>query len=158
MTLSHLPQRAAINVRLFISVIIGFGVASFVVFHSPVRMFFASLGATACILYTDPHAKSAAWYRVLIAHTMCAMIGVATRRFVGEDWMACTVCVTAAITCMSALDVLHPPATATSLVGFTSDLGLSFVLAPVLSGMCVLVAVSKTLLFAFDRIWPRGDA
>lgn len=141
---------------LYLSVAIGFGTASFVVHLAHDWMFFTSLGATTCILFTSPDSKAAAWWRVIIAHTMCALIGAAVRRYLGLGWVQCTVCVTAAVCMMDMLDVIHPPAAATSLVGYTSDHGFMVAFAPVFLGMCALVAAEKSIIYIARRVRRQG--
>lgn len=136
--------------RLYASIAIGFSIASFFVHLEHDLLFFTSLGATSCILFTAPSSKPAAWWRILAAHPLCAVVGVASRSFVGDGWIACSVCVVSAIILMDALDIIHPPAAATSLVGFTTDRGYLVALTPVLAGMVVLVIVAKTTLKLFD--------
>lgn len=144
------------RLTLFISLAIGFGVASFIIHNSPVEMFFASLGASACIIYTSPDSPAAAWYRVLGAHVLCAAIGVAAGRYLDSGWAACAAAEVCAVMAMTMLNLLHPPAAATCLLGYTSGMGFEFVLSPVFAGVAVLLAVSKTVLYIAGLLpWSR---
>lgn len=147
----HLIDRVIMDV----GIAVGFGAASFLVHNSPVPMFFTSLGATTCILFTAPDSKAAAWWRILASHTLCAAVGITARLLLGRGWIPCAVCVTLAIAIMDALDIVHPPAAATSLVGFTSSEGYMLALSPVLAGMATLVVCGKTTIYILNAIMGR---
>lgn len=153
---SETKRRAIEKALLYFSVAAGFSATSFIVHLAHDWMFFTSLGATTCILFTAPDSKAAAWWRVIAAHTVCAIIGAATQRFLGHGWIPCAVCVTTAVCVMDFFDIVHPPAAATSLVGFTSDLGFSVAFSPVFCGMCALVVAEKSVIYIVMRMKKRG--
>lgn len=141
---------------LYCSVAIGFSATSFLVHLAHDWMFFTSLGATTCILFTAPNSKAAAWWRVIAAHTVCALIGATAQRFLGDGWIPCAVCVATAVCVMDLFDIVHPPAAATSLVGFTSDLGFSVAFSPVFCGMCALVVAEKSVIYIMRKMREQG--
>lgn len=128
-----------------------FAIVALIVYNTPEPLLFPSLGASTCILFTTPDSKTARWKCVVFGHTMTALVGLAVQQFAGTGPFACALCVTAAIMLMDATDTMHPPAAATSLIGFSTSAGWSFALVPVFCGMLVLATTAKAVIWVRRR-------
>lgn len=148
-------ERRDIRGRLLTYLGVGacFAVVALIVYSTPEPLLFPSLGASACIIFTAPRSSAARWRCVVASHTMTALIGLAIQTYVGTGPLACALCVTAAIAVMDLTDTMHPPAAATSIIGFTTSAGWRFALVPVFFGMFVLATVAHATLWARRKIF-----
>lgn len=121
----------------------------------------ASLGATAVLLFAAPRAALSQPWNVLGGHAIAAMVGVAVRTWVDHPLLAAALAVGLSIYAMYYLRCLHPPGGATALyavVGGASveELGLFFILHPVLSSVAVMLMVAIVINYPFP--WRRYPA
>ncbi|MBD2663932.1 hypothetical protein B6N60_05072 [Richelia sinica FACHB-800] len=79
------------------------------------RLLFASLASSAFLIYLDPQHGTNAIRTLIIAQMMAAGIGFSTYIFFGGGYISGGLAMVTAIFLMIFLDVMHPPAVATSL-------------------------------------------
>ncbi|WP_019024183.1 MULTISPECIES: HPP family protein [unclassified Thioalkalivibrio] len=121
----------------------------------------ASLGATAVLLFAAPRAALSQPWNVLGGHAIAAIVGVAVRQAVDHPLVAAALAVGLTVYAMYYLRCLHPPGGATALyavVGGASveELGLLFILHPVLSSVAVMLMVAIVINYPFP--WRRYPA
>lgn len=136
--------------RLYIGITIGFGIVSYISYHGGVPILIAPLAASTCILFAAPDSKFARPKNVIFGHMLSAAVGVVSNHCLAADWIGNTICVALAVAIMDATETIHPPAAATSLLGFATDQGYSFVFRPVALGACVLVIASELVRFSIQ--------
>jgi CBS-domain-containing membrane protein len=108
--------------------------------HTPLIM--APFGASCVLLFAVPASPLSQPVNVIGGHVVSTLAGLALRLLFPNGWFAAALAVALAIVLMSALRMTHPPAGADPLVVFATDPDFGFLLFPVLSGACVLVAVA----------------
>ena len=140
------------RLRLYVGVMLGFGLLSFLSFAGGVPILMAPLAASACILFAVPNSAFARPKNVILGHALCAAIGVICGNCLGVDWLSNTFCVGLSVALMDVTDTMHPPAAATSLLALTTDQGYRFIFTPVALGSCVLVLAVGLVKFSLkDR-------
>ena len=127
-------------------------------------LLFASMGATAVLLFAVPHSLLSRPWNVIGGHMVSGLIGVITHRLVGDTVLAAALASGLAITAMYYLDCLHPPGGASALIpviaGPAGDgYGLWMVIFPIGTGALIMVlfAVLYNLPFAWRR-YPQALA
>lgn len=91
------------------------GVLALVEVLSRQRLLFASLAASAFLIYLDPQHGTNTVRTLVISQIMAAAIGCATYWLLGSGYLSGGTAMTLTIVLMILLDVMHPPAVATSL-------------------------------------------
>lgn len=79
------------------------------------RLLFASLASSAFLIYLDPQHGTNSIRTLLISQLMAAGLGFITYTTVGSDYLSGGLAMVITIVLMIVLDVVHPPAVATSL-------------------------------------------
>lgn len=79
------------------------------------RLLFASLASSAFLIYLDPQHGTNTVRTLTISQIMAATIGFATYLLLGSGYLSGGTAMTMTIVLMILLDVMHPPAVATSL-------------------------------------------
>ncbi|MCO5733757.1 HPP family protein [Rhizobium sp. SSA_523] len=115
----------------------------------------APMGASAVLLFAAPASPLAQPWSVLGGNGIAAAVGVAVTWLVPDQSLAAALAVSLAIAAMIACRCLHPPGGAVALTAVVGgpavhDLGLSFVLWPVL-GNSLLLLVSAMLYHRLTR-------
>ncbi|WP_330485826.1 HPP family protein [Tumidithrix elongata] len=90
-------------------------VMAFVETVSQQRLLFASLAASAFLIYLDPHHSSNTARTLILSQLMAAAIGWFANFTCGAGYVAGIAAMVATIVFTIALDVVHPPAVSTSL-------------------------------------------
>ncbi len=121
----------------------------------------ASAGASTVIIFTVPHGRLSQPWPVLVGHLLCGLIGVTCAKWLGTGPMSAAIAVSLCVLVMSVGRCVHPPAGATALTAvlggsIITDLGYSFVLAPVMVNMLTLIGVAVLLNLPFR--WRRYPA
>ena len=91
------------------------GVLALVEVLSRQRLLFASLAASAFLIYLDPQHGTNTMRTLVISQIMAAAIGYATYWLLGSGYLSGGTAMIITIVLMILLDVMHPPAVATSL-------------------------------------------
>lgn len=118
----------------------------------------ASTGASAVIIFTVPHGRLSQPWPVLVGHLLCGLIGVTCAKWLGTGPMSAAITVSLCVLAMNVGRCLHPPAGATALTAvlggsIITDLGYSFVLAPVMVNMLTLIGAAVLINLPFR--WRR---
>lgn len=79
------------------------------------RLLFASLAASAFLIYLDPQHGTNSVRTLILSQMMAAIIGFCTYLIFGSGYLSGGTAMIATIVLMIVLDVVHPPAVATSL-------------------------------------------
>ncbi|MEO1847400.1 MAG: HPP family protein, partial [Pseudomonadota bacterium] len=121
----------------------------------------ASTGASAVIIFTVPHGRLSQPWPVLVGHLLCGLIGVTCAKWLGTGPMSAAITVSLCVLVMSVGRCVHPPAGATALTAvlggsLITDLGYSFVLAPVMVNMLTLIGAAVLINLPFR--WRRYPA
>lgn len=107
-----------------------------------------SFGASAVLIYGIINSPLAQPRNLIGGHLISAFTGVTVARFCpGEPWLQAALAVSLSIVLMQISKTLHPPGGATALIAVIGSshikaLGYLYVLSPVLSGVCILLAVA----------------
>jgi len=121
----------------------------------------ASTGASAVIIFTVPHGRLSQPWPVLVGHLLCGLIGVTCAKWLGTGPMSAAITVSLCVLAMSVGRCVHPPAGATALTAvlggsLITDMGYSFVLAPVMVNMLTLIGAAVLINLPFR--WRRYPA
>jgi CBS-domain-containing membrane protein len=119
------------------------GVLAFVEALTEQRLLFASLAASAFLIYLDPEHATNAVRTLVASHMMAAVIGMGTFLLFDAGYLSGGVAMVLVIFLMIVLDVVHPPAVATAMgfglrAGDQSNL-LLFALAVAVTAVLVLM-------------------
>jgi CBS-domain-containing membrane protein len=79
------------------------------------RLLFASLAASAFLIYLDPEHTTNSIRTLVFAQLLAAVLGLATDLLLGNEYLSGGLAMVATIFLMILLDIVHPPAIATSL-------------------------------------------
>lgn len=125
------------------------GVLALVEALSQQRLLFASLASSAFLIYLDPQHGTNSVRTLTLSQTMAAIIGFLAYAILGAGYVSGGIAMVITISLMIVLDVVHPPAVATSLsfalrAGDQSNL--------VLFGLAVGVTATLVLLERF-ALW-----
>jgi CBS-domain-containing membrane protein len=119
-------------------------------------LFVASMGATAVLLFANPHGPLSQPWNVIGGHVVSAFTGVSAFFLVDDPMIAGALAVGLAITAMYYLNCLHPPGGATALVavlGGASSFGFLYILFPIALGATLMVLVAIAFNYPFP--WRR---
>jgi CBS-domain-containing membrane protein len=115
----------------------------------PTELVIGSFGATGVLLYAAPNADFSMPRNLFGGHLISAIIGVGVYKSIGGDHvLAAPLSVSFAIVGMKLTNTLHPPGGATALIAVTGgqhihNLGLSYAIHPVLSGVLVMFLIQR---------------
>ncbi len=79
------------------------------------HLLFASLAASAFLIYLDPHHNSNTPRTLILSQLLAVTIGVLANSFLGAGYNASAVAMVVTIVIMTVLDIVHPPAVSTAL-------------------------------------------
>ncbi|MCW5713077.1 MAG: HPP family protein [Bauldia sp.] len=109
----------------------------------------APFGATAVLLFAVPGSPLSQPANVVGGHVVATAIALLLRSVLPGEWWAAAIAVGVVVGVLAAIRLTHPPAGADPLVVFAADPDLTFLIAPVLVGAALLVAVA-TLFHRFS--------
>jgi CBS-domain-containing membrane protein len=116
------------------------------------RLLFASLASSAFLIYLDPQHGTNATQTLVSAQMLAALVGWLSFSILGDGYPAGGTAMIVTIVLMVALDVMHPPAVATSLsFAFRADDAsnlLLFGMAVVFTAILVLLEQATLRLLA----------
>lgn len=120
----------------------------------------APFGATAVLVFAAPSSPLAQPWPAIVGNTLAAAVGVAATLLVPIMTVRIAVAVGVSVAVMMLFRAVHPPAGAVAMTAALSPetvhhLGFRFVLAPVLIGTCLLVAVAAVYGRVTGRRYPH---
>lgn len=122
--------------------------------HFPLLL--APLGATAVLLFAQPHSPLAQPANVFGGYIVAAALGLAAALLWPGEWPAATICVGVAIAAMLALRVTHPPAGGVPLLAVAGPLAPTTLFGAIVAGAGCLVAVAVLHHWLPPRVsYPR---
>jgi len=153
------PPERVHTIELFWSAVgsfSGIGMVSFLTLYFDVPILVASFGASSVLLYGAIESPLAQPRNAIGGQLVSALTGVLFYQIWGMEWWTVALAVALSISLMHLTRTLHPPGGATAIVAVYSGQSWSFVFAPVLVGMLILVAVAiLTNNLAGTRRYPR---
>lgn len=120
-----------------------------------------SMGASAVLLFTAPHAPFSQPWNVIGGHAVSAVIGVACWQWIPDQAVAASASVGLAVGVMYLARCIHPPGGATALVAVIGSeklhqLGYAYEYAPILLNAFTLLFVAIVFNNLFE--WRRYSA
>jgi CBS domain-containing membrane protein len=120
----------------------------------------APMGASAVLLFAVPGSPLAQPWSILGGNTISAIVGVAAAMLVPDPAIATAVAIGIAIGLMMTCRCLHPPSGAIALTAVLGgpgihDLGLGFVLWPVMGNSLALLALALVFNNMTGRAYPH---
>ncbi len=117
----------------------------------------APMGASAVLLFAVPSSPLAQPWSIMGGNFVAAVVGVSCWYTLRDPLLAASAAIAIAIGCMLVLRCLHPPSGAVALTAVLGgppihDLGMSFVLNPVMLNSACLLAVA----IAYNRFTGRN--
>lgn len=121
------------------------------------HVLFASLAASAFLIYLDPSHPTNRVRTLALAHLSAAAVGFGAQALLGTSYTASAVALIATILLLVSLDLVHPPAVATALSFAFRDEADSAVLVFGLAVgmMAALVLLEHLTLRLFQRLSAR---
>ncbi|MFE7420287.1 HPP family protein [Rhodococcus sp. NPDC057529] len=113
----------------------------------------APFGATCVLLFALPQSPLARPRNVIGGHLLSSLIGVAILAAFGPGPLSLGTGVGIAIVVMMLTDTVHPPAGADPILIIAAGASWSYLLAPILAGSVVLVA----LAWCYHRVVSRRE-
>lgn len=117
--------------------------------HFPLLL--APLGATAVLLFAQPHSPLAQPANIFGGYFVAAVLGLLAAILWPGEWWAATICVGVSIAAMLAFRVTHPPAGGVPLLAVVGPLAPTTLFGAVLAGAGCLIAVAVV----HHRLPPR---
>ena len=130
---------------------VGIAIVSFLSFDAGFPLMLASFGASSVVLFAMPGSRPSRPRNVIGGHLISAVVAVVVFAVLGCTWFSTALAVCAAIVLMVLTDTVHPPGGATALFGVTSGASASYIIAPVLAGAVILVAVAYATTRAYNH-------
>lgn len=132
------------------------GVLALVEVLSQQRLLFASLASSAFLIYLDPQHGTNSVRTLTFSQTMAAIIGFLAYTILGAGYVSGGIAMVVTIALMIVLDVVHPPAVATSLsfalrAGDQSNLVLFGLAVGVTATLVLLERLALWLLARYSR-------
>lgn len=115
--------------------------------------------ATSIVLViSQPDAKPAQPRALIGGHLVSAVAGLLISALAGPSTVAAAIAVGLAVLAMVLTDTLHPPAGINPLLIVLGGLPLSFLIVPVLAGVCLLAAFAWLWHRLTGRVWPAPSS
>ena len=155
-------EKALSTIGAFVAIFAVYLISSSILKPEAAVLIVASMGATAVLLFSLPHAAVSQPWPVLAGQVVCALIGVFVGRHITDPMLAAPLAVAVCTIVMFLGRCVHPPGAATALSAvFASDgireLGYSFALAPVALNVIILLVIAFLFNAPFNwRRYPSG--
>lgn len=140
------------HIWAFIGSFLGLGIISYLHFETlathDLSLLIGSFGASCVLIYGAIGSPLAQPRNLFLGHILSAIIGVTVYKCIGNYiWIAAPLAVSLSIIIMQFFKALHPPGGATALIAVTggeniTHLGYTYVISPVLSGVCILFIIA----------------
>lgn len=116
----------------------------------------ATLGASCVLVFALPEAPVSQPLTLVAGHVVSATVGWLVSLVLPLAWWSAALAVGAAISMMALLRVVHPPAGANPIVLLTSAVDPVHLLAPVLVGSVLVVAIGVLVHHLSGTTYPVG--
>lgn len=118
----------------------------------------ASMGAATVLLFAVPHGALSQPWPLIGGNVISALIGVGCSLWIADIYLAAASAVGFSILIMYVAKCIHPPGGATALIAViggadVSQLGLVYILTPVLLNTSIILLIGITFNYAFP--WRR---
>lgn len=136
------PAKISVKDALFsgVGALICIGLIAFITYGLGGGLLFASLGASAVLVFAAPQAPLSQPRNVLVGHVLAAAVGVLVFACIGLSWMSLALGIGCTVALMVLTKSVHPPAGATVLITILGGHGPLFILYPVaVSALIVIV-------------------
>lgn len=124
------------------------------------RLLFASLAASAFLIYLDPQHGTNTVRTLVTSQMMAATIGLTTHWLFGSGYLSGGISMVITIILMIVLDVMHPPAVATSLsfglkAGNENNLALFGMAVGITALLVVIQRFALWLIASYEKRSPN---
>lgn len=100
----------------------------------------AGFGSSCVLVFTFPHSPLAQPMSVVCGHLVSTLSGLVVAAVLPVTWWSIALAVGLALAAMAVLRVSHPPAGGSPIAVMTAGAGWSYLVAPVLVGVLIVVA------------------
>lgn len=130
------------------------GVLAFVEVLTRQRLLFASLASSAFLIYLDPQHGSNTSRTLILSHLLAATVGWLTYLIFNAGYLSGAIAMVITIVLMIVLDIVHPPAVATSLsFAFRAGNATNLVLFGLAVGIvALLIGLERLVLWMIARL------
>ena len=120
------------------------------------RLLFASLASSAFLICLDPEHPTNQVKTLIVSQIGAALVGFGALALLGPGYAAAALAMTATITALVALDLVHPPALSTALAFAFQDTRRAklWVFALAVAMIAILVVLERACLWLLHR-WRR---
>jgi CBS-domain-containing membrane protein len=124
------------------------------------RILFASLAASAFLIYRDPVHPMNGVRVMFAAHTVAVIIGVGCGALLGSGFAAASLAMVVTLLVLILFHSVHPPAVSTALgfAFFARPLEAAGLFVVALTMIAVLVVLQRTALWTLRRLQAHADA
>jgi CBS-domain-containing membrane protein len=124
------------------------------------RILFASLAASAFLIYRDPAHPMNGVRVMVLAHSVAVVTGVSSEALLGPGYPAAALAMIVTVLVLVLCHCVHPPAVATALgfAFFTQPVEAVGLFAVVLGMVAVLVVLQRTALWTLRRRQAHPDS
>ena len=120
------------------------------------QVLFASLAASAFLIYLDPEHPTNRVRTLVLSHLGAAVLGFGAQALLGTSYAASAVALVGTIVFVVSLDLVHPPAVATALsFAFRDELDSALVVFGLAVGMTAALVVMEDLTMRLFRRLTR---
>ena len=105
-----------------------------------------SFGASCVLLFGFPEAMFSQPRNLVVGHMLCSLIGLVFLKFIGAEWWSMALAMSTSLAVMLATRTVHPPAGSNPIIIFLTQPDWQFLWFPTLSGVLVLLCLSKLYL------------
>ena len=158
------PGSPAEALRAGIGALVGLGVAGLFLLSPRADLtlglyLIAPFGATSVLVFAVPNSPLAQPWSAVVGNGAAALVGVLACMLIPDDTLRIALAVGLSVALMIPLRAVHPPAGAVAMTAAMNPeaidrLGFGFVLAPVLAGTLILVAIAMIYARATGRHYP----
>lgn len=130
---------------------LGIGLVALLAVITNTPLIIASFGASAVIIFGIKDSPLAKTKNVVGGHLLSAAIGIIIVNTLGNNWFTTALAVGLAISLMIATGTIHPPGGATAVIAVWTQQSFSFLVTPILVGLCMLILVGKLVNYLFSE-------
>lgn len=139
----------------FLAILILIGVSQYFVVSNEVPLIISSSAASAILVFALPHSPVSQPWPVIGGHVVSAIIGITCHKIMPYNFIiSASLAISLSLMAMYFLRCMHPPGGATAFTAVIGEsLGYSYVIAPVLLNMVIVVGVGIFINYFFA--WRR---